>query len=265
MNNVIAMTTIVLNDIKIIMVGERHSETSPGVFSLTSIGDIVHGLDGKEVDIFLETHIKERTDMKDRYHAIDLRSKGLMSLIEHLDELFKQNHLFKKNQKELDELFEQNRELGELFKQNQEPYLLLDIVVDVVAGEYELAKKIYHTQLRHVNSPIIKTLYTAVENDMVYTIELMREKAEEGKWENEGDEYGVRTLMNDIVDWFINMYGLLRASRTGLATHRLIYFGEHHRRQIVDWLRHLGIQETTQTDLSLDDILNEFKKETILI
>ena len=59
----------------------------------------------------------------------------------------------------------------------------------------------------------------------------MRKKADEGKWESEGDEYGVRTLMNDIVDWFINMYGLLRASRTDLdSTHRLIYFGEHHRR-----------------------------------
>jgi hypothetical protein len=227
LKNVCGMTVLTLLDdsspINIIIIGEQHDKVEENEIGFGSLVNHLL-LNCKEtLDIFVEDHFAYRsnsselfrvdkgdsfknlyTSMKDdkcgkiRFHSTDLRSPGIMGLIFYLEDGF---------------------------KNGTEPYIWLDHVANVVIGEYELCRKIYHSQMKKVKSRFVRAVHDSVESHIqTEIIPDMFAAAATAEWKE------AISCMNHIVDWTMNMYTLLRASRNDFnSVNRLIYVGEHHR------------------------------------
>ena len=241
------MTTLTLNGgkINIVVLGERHSTSKLSNLVYDLISDCKN-----EIEVFVEDHISSRDKLKKlsdisgnfekgsmfelmfnpvdcdkvNFHVVDLRSLGLMKFL----------GLVK-----------------ERFEDEQEEFELLDLAVELVEGEMQLAQKIYHTQLRNVSSKFMH-MFERVVNEQIQTwIIEARKDAAEGRW--------VETLdsLNYTVDHMINMYGLLRVSRDDLdSPHRLFVVGELHRRQLDHILSGMKrMEDVMYESVTSDDVI----------
>jgi hypothetical protein len=251
LSNVQGMTTIELkNGVRVVILGEKHYKVAPETVPIGSLIKYLQIKCSDNLDVFVEDtftsrtktqgrggHIPQVTSESDsldtlynrmykhsdcgkvRFHAVDLRSSGIIQLIFYLE-----------NQ----------------FKEGIEAFALLDIVLEVVLNDFQLAKKIYHKQLRHIGDIEIVQLEHSIDEWSEIWIKQAEVEAQKGNWRE------CISWMNHLVDHTINVYALLRAARNDFDSKiRLIYMGELHRLQINEMLQ----QSSVKYSVSEEDTL----------
>ena len=158
---------------------------------------------------------------KVRFHAIDFRTDGVVYLLTHLQDQFK----------DIDKFSDAHK---------QSLYTVLRHAVGIYVNWVQMAQKINHKQLRNIKDDIrFEEFFLQADSNIHTVIEeletYLKETNDNLKWKL------CLKNMTYLIDMGTNVYAFLRAGRDDLqSTNRIIYVGEYHRHQINQILNQLN-------------------------